>query len=367
MAKITISGYYGFGNIGDELILFSMLNSLRKLDNSLEIVVLSADPEFTQKTYNVQAIRRINIFSFFKELKKTDLFISGGGGLLQDITSFGSSFYYLGLIFLAQLYGKKTFLYAQGIGPLKNWLIRLSTLFILKRVSGITLRDENSKIFLQQLGISNSQMEVTADPVFALDLKKGNLPEEKKELKRIAFILRKLKTEEEKIILGTIDLVRKRLDPEVFLLSFQEKEDLPVAEKIIRQVSVLRSNPTKDEADAGDKVELFRWENFAQLFDFFSTLDLIISMRLHGLILGLLQNKVVIGLSADPKISTLAETFSFPLLSVDDLKNKNLVDLVVQIWQERGKYYKIIEEKIPAFSHKAERTAELALAVLKNC
>jgi polysaccharide pyruvyl transferase CsaB len=348
MARILISGYYGFGNTGDELILFSLLNSLRRVQPDLEITVLSANPAKTAGEYQVKAINRGNILAFLKELKNTDLFISGGGGLLQDITSFSSSFYYLGLFFLAQFFGKKTFLYAQGIGPLKNRFLRFSTRFILNRVTGITLRDENSKFFLQSIGVSHPGIEVTADPVFALNLEKGDSSEEKKELRRIGFILRRLKPNEEKILVEVMYLIQDKLGVKIFLLSFQEKEDLPVCEKL-----------------AKNRIELFRWENFNQLFDFFSTLDMVVSMRLHGLILGILQNKPVVGLSDDPKISALAEIFSFPVFSRDDLKNKNLVDSVIQIWQEREKYCKIVVEKIPELRRKAEKTAELALVMLK--
>lgn len=346
-----ISGYYGLGNFGDELILFSMLSSLRKLDNSLAITVLSADPEFTGNTYEVQAIKRTNIFTFWKELKKTDLFISGGGGLLQDISSFRSSFYYLGLIFLAQIFGKKTFFYAQGIGRLRNWLLRFFTFFVVNRMDGVTLRDENSKMFLQSLGVSRPKIEVTADPVFALDIP-SRLISEKKELKRIGFILRKTGTKEKKQLLAVIDLIQEKLNSEIFLLSFQEREDLFVAEEIKK----LREN----------RIELFRWQNFTQLFNFFSKIDLVVSMRLHGLILGILQNRVVIGLSADPKIKILGETFSFPVISLDDLKNENLYNLILETWRKREKYYKIVQEKIPESKRKAERTAELVLTVLRN-
>jgi len=357
MAKILISGYYGFGNTGDELILFSMLNSLRKLDNSLEIVVLSAEPEFTRNVYNVKAIKRTNICAFLKELKKADLFISGGGGLLQDITSFRSSFYYLGLIFLAQLFRRKTFLYAQGIGPLKNRFLRFSTGFVLKRMSGITLRDENSNFFLQKIGASHPNIEVTADPVFALHKDEGNLSEERKELKRIGFIFRKLKPNEEKILVEMIDTIQEKFGTEIFLLSFQDKEDLPVTERIKKLTK---------EIITSNKVELFRWRNLNELLDFFSTLDLIVSMRLHGLILGLLKNKIVLGLSDDPKIMILAEIFAFPSFPLANLKSENLVNSIFDLWQKREKYYKIISEKIPEFARKAERTAKLALAVLKN-
>ena len=85
--RILISGYYGFNNAGDEAILKSIIIALRDVNPTIDIVVLSNDVEHTKKTYNVDAINRWNIFKIYSELRKSDGLISGGGSLLQDVTS----------------------------------------------------------------------------------------------------------------------------------------------------------------------------------------------------------------------------------------------------------------------------------------
>ncbi|MFY9134764.1 MAG: polysaccharide pyruvyl transferase family protein, partial [Bacillota bacterium] len=85
--KFVISGYFGFQNIGDEAILAAMIEHLREADHGSEIVVLSKDPIFTQRLHNVSAVNRNDIFGISRELRDADLFISGGGSLLQDVTS----------------------------------------------------------------------------------------------------------------------------------------------------------------------------------------------------------------------------------------------------------------------------------------
>ena len=52
MKKILISGYYGFGNIGDEAILMAMLSELEKMKDANNITVLSNNPKQTEKDSN---------------------------------------------------------------------------------------------------------------------------------------------------------------------------------------------------------------------------------------------------------------------------------------------------------------------------
>ena len=41
MTKILISGFYGSGNVGDEAILESMINRIKKIDSETELTVIS--------------------------------------------------------------------------------------------------------------------------------------------------------------------------------------------------------------------------------------------------------------------------------------------------------------------------------------
>ena len=119
--KIIISGYYGFGNLGDEAILISIIDRLNAEIENPEIVVLYTKAESEQlKVYkNVRCVYRMNPLAIFFEMINADLVISGGGGLLQDSTGFTTVFYYLAIVKMALFLKKKILFYAQGIGPVK--------------------------------------------------------------------------------------------------------------------------------------------------------------------------------------------------------------------------------------------------------
>ena len=97
MAKynIVISGYYGFHNAGDEAMLLAILQALRKTFDAPSITVISGNPSDTARTFGVKAVPRFGILPILSSLFRTDLLISGGGSLLQDVTSWKSMIYYL--------------------------------------------------------------------------------------------------------------------------------------------------------------------------------------------------------------------------------------------------------------------------------
>ena len=51
MKGIVISGYYGFGHSGDDALLLSIINDLKKHGLNDTITVLSSNPEETKKIY----------------------------------------------------------------------------------------------------------------------------------------------------------------------------------------------------------------------------------------------------------------------------------------------------------------------------
>lgn len=167
--RVLMSGYYGFSNAGDDAILQSIRDSLQASGEPVEISVLSNDPAQTGSRYGVTAIPRFNLPAIWRALGRCDVLLSGGGSLLQDHTSTRSLLYYLSVMTLARLRGKKVMLYANGIGPVTRPANRRRVRRAVEKADLVTLRDHNSRQELEAMGVTRTDLHVTADPVFSMN------------------------------------------------------------------------------------------------------------------------------------------------------------------------------------------------------
>ena len=168
--KVVVSGYYGYDNCGDEAVLLSIVTCLKTLHPGIRIIALSGNPSKTSELYGIEAINRWNPFRIAISLLSSQLLISGGGSLFQDATSTKSLRYYLAIIKMAKMLGKKVMVFSQGIGPLNREKSRAMVSKTLNRCNAITVRDEQSAHLLVDIGITK-KIQVTADPAIILETK----------------------------------------------------------------------------------------------------------------------------------------------------------------------------------------------------
>src|SRR5262249_21653668 len=119
--SVVLAGYFGFGNAGDELILLSLIRQRRQESPLGPITVLSNQPEQTAQHFGVQALNRWHPWTWIGALGKSETFLLGGGGLLQESTGPWNYVYYLSLLALAKLMGCRTEVRAAGVDPIGRW------------------------------------------------------------------------------------------------------------------------------------------------------------------------------------------------------------------------------------------------------
>ena len=79
-----ITGYYGFGNLGDEAILAAMLEHLRDVLAQTRFTVVSDDPVRTSAEYGVRSIHWKEYDLVNRHIRVSDLVILGGGGFFRN-------------------------------------------------------------------------------------------------------------------------------------------------------------------------------------------------------------------------------------------------------------------------------------------
>ena len=305
--EVLISGYFGYDNCGDEAILFSMIKSLRRLHPGLEIVVLSGNPERTQELYGVRAVSRWNPFVIIKEMFRCKLFISGGGSLIQDVTSLRSAQYYLTLLWLAQFFRKKNMVFAQGIGPLSDEKTRYKMIRRFSKCNAIVLRDKDSADFLKILGLKNS-IHVGADTVMTLTTQDVGLDQGKSILTEIGILDSNYhKTKPLMIVClrnwgdnSFVPEVAKLLDNQiktgcdVLLVPSQYPQDMDVISAV--------SNMMEERCSVfGKRLTA------PELMSLIANADKVLSIRLHGLVFGEAFGVPITAISYDPKVRSFME------------------------------------------------------------
>lgn len=371
--RILVAGYYGFDNGGDELILFSLLSELKRLNNRVEITVLSRNPSKTGKHYKIKSINRWNPLSVALAIFHTDLFVFGGGGLLQDLTSSWSIYYYLGLILLAKLFFKKVFLISQGVGPIRRRISRKATGIILGFVDLITVRDELSKFELGKLN-GNLSVSIVPDPVFNLDrfafrsgagifspspLSEG-LGSPSNEQPAIGVCLQGLGKDErfrERVRKICNELVRK-IESKIIFIPFHKLEDLKISKDII-------GNRTND-------YQLFLWQDVEDLFEFYNKIDLILGMRLHSIILACLFEKPFVAISLpkthplyDPKVEGFLELLGYKAMDMA-VPAAEIAGKVQEILANRQKFLEQLSPRVAKLRESSRKNIEMVQSLLEN-
>lgn len=298
--RIVLSGYFGFKNFGDEAILSVLVNKLKHYRHTVSII--TSDPEYTNSLYrHIKCVKTFDFYNIILLIFKSDVLISGGGSLLQDVTSIKSLIYYLLIIFTALFLRKKVIIFAQGVGPINSAMGKLFTKLLLKHCSYVSVRDKKSQELLDDWNISS---DLLCDPIFVTDISL------KEKVKTVAVQLRNCNGINKDFLDRLADTVCKNFkDYDIELYSFQDSIDKEICLNFEKNIKML--NPDIN-------VVLYSGLTNNEIIEKISQVEYLISMRFHAIIIGLLSQVKTMGINYDIKVEKLAKEFNIPLI---DLKN----------------------------------------------
>ncbi|MFW6025109.1 MAG: polysaccharide pyruvyl transferase family protein [Candidatus Woesearchaeota archaeon] len=383
MKRLLIYGYYGTSNTGSDARLNQIIKDVKKLNKDIEISVAVFN-QYNESVIpnNIRIIKMpfipiiSTIYLMFLSLK-FDIIINGEGIPYTDFCGKGFLALFLPVLFFANHLNKFTVSYAFDIDKLTK-LDTYITKKVLEKTNLLITRTKESYYEIKEMGISN--VYLSADPAF---LYKNNL--NFKIEKKISFAIKDLYCYPIKFsLLGKKEDIYKY--PYFYKYENKGKEKY---NKFITDLTKLIEKLSKNY-----KINLIAMEDFMDKkinqdllknlknnskVSFFSsktnhpqkikkeliTSKLVISTRLHALILSTDNSIPFIGISNDERIDYFFKEYGLSDLCI----NYKIKDLIKEI-EEKIDYtntnYTDIKEIISSKTKKMKKRASFNHNILKQ-
>ncbi len=354
--NILLCGYYGAPNLGDELMLETLLDYFKKINNISITIMLSNNLEYNIFKYDQNLhfihypVTRID-YDFLSDYYDTVVF--GGGALIDDKDyniQYNNSEMSLSttLIELSKkmiLKSKEVFWIGLSSSKIiKNEQFINNLKYIFNNSSNnIYLRDKNSLNTLKEINIPTDKVKIIDDIILSNTLleKKYEIINKKKQIGVIPICIDSLidkKTNE--LIISTI-AEKFGSDYTISLIPFYEYD----------HTDSNSLTEIKEELNSKNiKVEKYA-DNFSKIIKIINNCDYIISMRYHGSLLAMALNKPVLSIVLDNhnhyynKMNYIYDEYSKSknILYLNDLNKETLnKDLDILVNQKKNNFNKKI-------------------------
>lgn len=315
---IILKGYYGRDNLGDEIMLDLLVSFFVAKDN-MRLYVMNSNPLWLKKEYNIDTPNELitgsnakkPLFKRVRAILKCDYYIIGGGTILTDKHGLACLFEYYFEFLIRKLLKKKSAFISIGATSFKTKLGSFLCKKIVRRSTFVAIRDEISYSQLLRMCPKSSNMFKTGDIVSLCPL-----------------------IEHQKTTSKPLDKSVKKVCicpmPYYSSLNMDEKLDSQIADSFVSLIKKLNeegkevvllpiqcgSNNTLDydfcktiESRVAGNITLLKPLSNEEKINAIGDCDCLISMRLHALLIGVLENKKVIAINHNPKIEAFMKSF----------------------------------------------------------
>lgn len=354
---VVICGAYGMGNSGDEAILDAIVAEMRAIDPLMPLTVMTRDPAGASARLGLTAVHTFNFPRFLAVMRRRALYINGGGSLIQDVTSRRSLWYYLFTLRAAKRLGCKVMMYGCGIGPVKRpGGVERTRRVLNSCVDAITLREPDSIEELARFGVTKPEIILASDPALTLPSAPAEEVDAALEAagaapggKYICFALRLWPGFGEKagVFAAAARHAHEAYGLTPVFLPINHLDDgqaaALVAEKLGDTPHVLLPGPMSS----------------ALVIGLMSRMQVVVSMRLHGLIFAAGQGVPLIGVSYDPKVTAFLRCVDAGCVQLEGLEEGELCRLIDGAAARSGDAAALEENvrKLRAIEHRSMETA----------
>ena len=363
---VGLVGSYGGLNVGDEAILTVAIAQLRKAIAGVQITVFSRDCKHTERHHDVDrlvAAREAVREELDVEIKRLDLMLLGGGGILYDHEAES----YLRLVRFAQDAGVATATYAVGAGPLDRPADRESVAAALNEMQLITVREKAAKRLLEESGVTR-EINVTADPALLLEpepftqqmLEREGLSDGQRligmSVREAGGAMSEIRAGEYHALLANAaDFIVDRFDAQVVFVPL-ERKDIREAHRVVGRMAM------PEHAWV-----LKRSYGPRELHGLMEHLEMAVGMRLHFLLLAATAGVPVAALPYATKVVDFLE--SLEVRSPDPERSGHagaLLSHIDRLWDSRDEQIEHVRERLPGLQEAARENVRLIVDLLDH-
>ncbi len=378
MKKVLIaSAAYGGHNVGDDAILYAIIEHLRSLDQDIHITAVTRLATEMSKRLGVETLEfegYLNRLRTYLAIARADALIVGGGALIAEYTHgwkglvTGHPGYPMTMLAVAKLLGKKTMVYGAGVEPIKFPVTRFFIRQIFGRADVITVRDEDSRTRLvDDLGVPGARVVTTADPVLGLQ------PPSTLEMDRFATDLDPNDDARPLVIINfaygvdqretLLDFIAQSAD---HVISNLGARVLFIPMNIQRTADRIGIERVIERMDAPESTSILRLPYaHPEVIALTKKAELVISSRMHLLILAALVCTPILGISRVPKIDAFLARYGLsPGASSDALNFDRFRNKLDETWQTRVEIRNRLEGQRENLARIAQSNAQLFNEIL---
>lgn len=369
--KICIIGaWYSSRNVGDQAILITISDLIKKFIPYAKFAVFTSNPEFIIREYGFESISpKRQPLRILLTLARSDLLIIGGGTPFYD--DLIHMLYFSFLLVAAKVFKTRTMVYAVSSRHLETWAGKCLTKFILNNADFVTIREHESLLRMRSLGLKK-ELHFTPDPAITLTPVEQNVLEKildregllKLKKPMIGICLRNF------IISGKFRVHHYKKFDENNVENFKNVI-AQIADHLTTVGSVVfipmhTIDPDDDRVIAQDVIN--RMKNASnvhkidqqyrprELIGVLNSMDLVISARLHSLVLGSAMFVPVVGIGYGHKTKGFMECIGQGNYYFD-LESLNVHDLLKSVKDALSKKALIRED----LEHRVQYLQGLAL------
>lgn len=313
---VVMSGFYGASNVGDELILRSISERIEAADPSAQVWVAAENPEQVERNHGLQSFPRKSLADALHAVRTASAVVLGGGGLWHDYT-FDRSGGLQGLFqnpqisiagfgalpLMGRMFDIPFHVVGMGIGPLSDPDAKRMVRFLAREADSIMVRDAESAALAAEVCPYPDRVSQAPDTVYALELQPLSEPEEvaafrAKGYRVVGLNLRPWAHTDEQALVDSIAgaLADTAARHPIAVIGIPMQAGQSVDSRILSAVALKLG----DDVPA---VVLRSPLTAEQLTATLSSLDVLVSMRLHACLLAHRLGRPVVGIAYDPKVA----------------------------------------------------------------